>query len=218
MDFEEVVRRRRMVRAFDPDRPVPAQAVDRLLEHAIRAPSAGFSQGWDFLVLEDAADRERYWSVTADLSKEPDSWLRGMMSAPLLVICLSDKQTYLDRYAEADKGWTDRSESHWPIPYWDVDTGMAALLMLLTAVDEGLAGCFFGVGQQTEIARFRKAFDVPEDRRPVGVVAVGYAAPDRRSPSLRRGRRPVEEVAHRGRFGTPYRNVSGSAGAGPHKR
>jgi nitroreductase len=218
MDFEEVVRRRRMVRAFDPDRPVPAQAVDRLLEHAIRAPSAGFSQGWDFLVLEDAADRDRYWSVTADLSKEPDSWLRGMMSAPVLVICLSDKQTYLDRYAEADKGWTDRSESHWPIPYWDVDTGMAALLMLLTAVDEGLAGCFFGVGQQAESDRFRKAFDVPEDRRPVGVVAVGYAAPDRRSPSLRRGRRPVEEVAHRGRFSTPYRNVSESAGAGPHKR
>ena len=213
-----MVRRRRMVRAFDPDRAVPTDVVERLLEHAIRAPSAGFSQGWDFLVLEDPADRKRYWSVTADLSKEPDSWLRGMMTAPLLVICLSDKQTYLDRYAEPDKGWTDRSESHWPIPYWDLDAGMAALLMLLTAVDEGLAGCFFGVGQQPEIDRFREAFGVPADRRPVGVVAVGYAAADRRSPSLRRGRRPVEEVAHRGRFGRPYRSVSASAGADPHTR
>jgi hypothetical protein len=52
---------------------------------------------------------------------------------------------------------------------------------------------------------FRAAFDVPTTRTPVGVVSVGYPAPDRRSPSLRRGRRPVSEVAHEGRFGVPYR-------------
>ena len=53
MEFRDVVRRRRMVRNYDPDRPVPTEVRDRILEHAIRAPSAGFSQGWSFLVLED---------------------------------------------------------------------------------------------------------------------------------------------------------------------
>jgi nitroreductase len=201
VELTEAVRRRRMVRAYDPDRAVPADVVNRLLHNAVRAPSAGFTQGWEFLVLAEPAERQRFWEATADLSKEPDSWLRGLMTAPLLVVCLSHKDAYLDRYAEPDKGWRDRDEARWPVPYWDVDTGMAALLMLLTAVDEGLGGCFFGVGGPDQIDRFRKAFDVPEAYRPVGVVSVGYPAADRRSPSLRRGRREPAEVTHLGRFG-----------------
>jgi nitroreductase len=188
---------------------VPDAVVDQLLEHAVRAPSAGFSQGWDFLVLREARARRSFWEATKD-EGEPDAWLRGLMSAPLLVLCLSDKNAYLDRYAEADKGWTDRAESHWPVPYWDVDTGMAALLMLLTAVDRGLGGCFFGIPPQAHDA-VRAAFAVPADRRFVGVVSVGYPVADRRSPSLRRGRRPVGQVAHEGRFGTAYR-TSGEDG------
>lgn len=200
-----MIRRRRMVRAYDPGRPVPDDVVDQLLEHAVRAPSAGFSQGWDFVVLRDPQVRGRFWDATTE-DEEPDAWLRGLMSAPLLVLCLSDKNAYLDRYAEADKGWTDRAESRWPVPYWDVDTGMAAMLMLLTAVDRGLGACFFGVPPAAHTS-LRAAFDVPADRRLVGVVSVGYPAADRRSPSLRRGRRPVAQVAHEGRFGSPYRTA-----------
>jgi nitroreductase len=199
VEFADVVRRRRMVRDYDPDRPVPPEVRERLLEHAIRAPSAGFSQGWAFLVLEDAADRERFWSVTT-APGAPDAWLTRMRRAPLLVVPLSCKAAYLDRYAEPDKGWTDRDESRWPVPYWDVDTGMAALLVLLTAVDEGLGACFFGVPAD-RVDAFRAAFGVPGDHRPVGCVSVGYpGGEDRRSPSLRRGRRGVEEVVHRGRW------------------
>ena len=204
MEFPDVVRRRRMVRDYDPDRPVPPEVRDRLLEHAIRAPSAGFSQGWAFLVLETAEDRARFWTATAPSPSHPagapDAWLTRMRRAPLLVVPLSNKSAYLDRYAEPDKGWTDRDESRWPVPYWDVDAGMAALLMLLTAVDEGLGACFFGVPPE-RIAAFREAFGVPQEYRPVGCVSVGYPGDDdRRSPSLRRGRRPVEEVVHRGRW------------------
>ncbi|MDO5738752.1 MAG: nitroreductase family protein [Ornithinimicrobium sp.] len=201
MDFKDVVRRRRMVRAYDPDRPVPREVIDRALEHAIRAPSAGFSQGWDFLVLTQAADRERFWASTSPSEGgAPDSWLRGVRTAPCLIVCLSDKDTYLSRYAEADKGWTDRDEARWPVPFWDVDTGMAALLMLLTAVDEGLGGLFFGVPPERHEG-VRNDFSIPSGRGFVGVVAMGYGVPDRRSPSLRRGRRPVADVAHEGRFG-----------------
>jgi nitroreductase len=199
MEFADVVRRRRMVRDYDPDRPVPPAVLERLLEHAIRAPSAGFSQGWAFLVLETPEERDRFWSATTD-GGTPDGWLTRMRRAPLLVVPMSDKSAYLDRYAEPDKGWTDRDESRWPVPYWDVDAGMAALLMLLTAVDEGLAACFFGVPPDL-IPGFREAFGVPAGYTPIGCVSVGYAGTeDKRSPSLRRGRRGLEEVVHRGRW------------------
>jgi nitroreductase len=199
VEFAEVVRRRHMVRDYDPDRPVPPEVRERLLEHAIRAPSAGFSQGWAFLVLEDAADRARFWAATGGQGP-PDAWLTRMQRAPLLVVPLSHKAAYLERYAEPDKGWTDRDEARWPVPYWDVDTGMAALLMLLTAVDEGLGACFFGVPPD-RIESFRAAFAVPAAYTPIGCVSVGYpGGEDRRSPSLARGRRGVAEVVHRGRW------------------
>jgi nitroreductase len=189
-----------MVRNYDPDRPVPPEAVRRLLEHAIHAPSAGFSQGWGFLVLSSAVDRERFWAATLPPDAEADSWLAGMRNAPLIVVPHSHRDAYLDRYAGPDKGWTDRDESRWPIPYWHVDAGFAALLMLLTAVDEGLGACFFGIPPEFVVS-YRAAFGVPEELTPIGAVSVGYPAPDRRSPSLKRGRRSVETVTHYGRWG-----------------
>lgn len=203
MELTDAVRRRRMVRSYDPDRPVPPEVVTRLLDHATRAPSAGFTQGWDFVVLRESLARQTFWDATREDDTEPDAWLLGLMTAPLLIVCLSDKDAYLDRYAAPDKGWTDRDEARWPVPYWDVDTGMAALLMLLTAVDGGLGGCFFGVPPERHDA-LRTALAIPAGRTPVGVVSVGHPAADRRSPSLRRGRRPIGEVAHEGRFGVPF--------------
>jgi nitroreductase len=188
-----------MVRDYDPDRPVPPEVRERLLAHAIRAPSAGFSQGWAFLVLESPDERDRFWAATAG-DGAPDRWLRRMRRAPLLIVPLSHKAAYLDRYAEPDKGWSDRDERRWPVPYWDIDTGMAALLMLLTAVDEGLGACFFGIPPD-RIAAFREEFGVPVEYRPIGCISVGYEGKDdRRSPSLRRGRRSVADVVHRGHW------------------
>ncbi|MGK5680436.1 nitroreductase family protein [Actinoplanes sp. URMC 104] len=203
MDFEEVLRRRRMVRSYDPDRPVDPALVDKIVRHGLRAPSAGFSQGWSFLVLTEPADRDLYWSSTSD-GGEPDGWLTRMRTAPVIVVCLSNKSAYLDRYAEPDKGWTDRSESHWPVPYWDIDTGFAALLMHLSAVNEELGSCFFGIPVPA-VARFKDAFGVPEEYSPIGTLTVGYRAPDKRSPSLRRGHRPVDDVVHHGRWAAPRR-------------
>jgi nitroreductase len=198
MDFQDVVDRRRMVRNFT-DEPVPAEQRDRILRNALHAPSAGFSQGWAFLVLDDEPDRNRFWSATTDADKAPDNWLTGMRRATLLVVPLSHKAAYLDRYAEADKGWTDRDESRWPVPYWDIDTGMASLLMLLTVVDEGLGACFFGIPPDRFFA-FKDAFGVPDAYTPIGALAIGHRAPDLRSPSLKRGRRDLPEVVHHGRW------------------
>jgi nitroreductase len=200
MEFAQVVRQRRMVRSYDPSRPVAPEVIDQLLELAIRAPSAGFSQGWHFVVLTTGADRARFWSSTTT-SDEIDPWLAGMRTAPALIIPLSSKSAYLDRYAEPDKGWTDRDQAHWPVPYWDLDTAMAALLVLLGAVDSGLGACFFGL-PVSHVSTVLAEFRIPETWNPIGVISLGYPAPDRRSPSLRRGRRPLSEVTSYGSFGS----------------
>ncbi|HSP61064.1 MAG TPA: nitroreductase family protein [Ornithinimicrobium sp.] len=217
MELHQVLRRRRMVRDFHPDRPVPPDVLARVLDAARRGPSAGFSQGTDLLVLTAAEDRDRWWAATVpnrnDPGVVPDRWLRGVTTAPCLVVLLAHPGAYLDRYAEADKGHTDRDPSAWPVPWWDVDTGMAALLVLLTAVDEGLGGLLFGVpGSRAD--HVRKAFGIPSDRRLVGVVALGYAVPRPPSGSARRRRRPLEEVVHDGRFGVPWTGSGASSGSG----
>jgi nitroreductase len=193
MELRDAIRRRRMVRNYNPDRPVSREQLDGLLELAIRAPSAGFSQGWRFLVLDTRAAVEAFWAATSS-DEPPDAWMTGLMRAPALIIALSEKQIYLDRYAEPDKGWTDRAESRWPVPYWHIDTGMASMLILLGAVDDGLASCLFGVPGDAWDG-LRAAFAIPAGLDPVAVISIGYPEPDRRSPSLRRGRRPVAEVA-----------------------
>jgi len=195
MEFQQVVQRRRMVRNYT-DAPIYPEVRERILRNALRAPSAGFSQGWAFLVVEELADRERFWTAVA-LPDTPPA--RSVRRAPLIVAALSHKQAYLDRYAEPDKGWTDRDESRWPAPYWDIDTGFAALLMLQTAVDAGLGACFIGI-PPARIPAFREAFGVPEQYHPIGYLTLGHPAHDMASPSLRRGRRSVEQVVHRGRW------------------
>lgn len=202
MELTRAVRRRRMTRRFDAGRPVGLDDVGALVALAVRAPSAGFTQGWDFLALLSPQDRKRFWDAARPASPAgaPDRWLTGVSAAPALVLCLADPEAYLDRYAEPDKGWTDRSLAHWPIPYWDTDTAMAALLILLGATDRGLGSLFFGVPADRHDA-VKEAHGIPTSLRIVGVVALGYESERVRSPSMRRHRRGLDEVFHVGRFG-----------------
>lgn len=198
MELAEVIRRRRMVRNYS-SQAVDPKMIDRVLAHGLRAPSAGFSQGWAFLRLDTTTDVARFWDAATPPGLGTDRWSEGMRRAPVVIVPMSSKRAYLDRYAEADKGWSDRDESRWQVPYWDIDTGMASLLMLLTVVDEGLGACFFGIPAE-RIAAFRAAFGVPADYTPIGAITIGHRAPDRRSPSLARARRDVEQVVHHGHW------------------
>lgn len=201
VDLTTAVRTRRMCRRFDPSRPVPDDVLEEMLDLAVRAPSAGHTQGWEWVLLTEAADRDRFWSATTD-DGPPDRWLRGIRSAPVLVVALSDRDAYLDRYAEPDKGWTDRSEDHWPVPYWDTDVAMASMILLLAAQERDMGALFFGV-PATGHAAVKEALGIPDRLRIVGVIALGYPDPDQpspRSPSLRRGRRRLADIVHRGRF------------------
>lgn len=200
MEFQDVVRHRKMVRNYSTD-PVDPEIVDLALRNATRAPNAGFSQGWAFLVLDDPADVRTFWELTADDVDHPDDWLTGMMRAPVVILPCSSKAAYLDRYAQPDKGWSDRDERRWPKPFWDMDTAMASLLILQTATDHGLASCFIGIPPERE-PRVRAHFGIPEQFDPVGVVTLGHHAENAGasgSPAKRR-RTPMADLVHRGRW------------------
>lgn len=193
MDFQDVVRRRRMVRRFTAE-PVPADTVQRLLSNAVRGPSAGFSQGQEFLVLRDG-ELGRFWPVAG-------TGLPGSVAAaPLIIVPLACKRAYLDRYAQADKGWTDRDEARWPVPFWYIDTGMAALLILQTAVDEGLGALYFGIVPEA-VGPFRAAFGIPDDYDPIGAIAIGHSAETGPPAGSARSqpRRPPAQVVHYGHW------------------
>jgi nitroreductase len=191
MDFQEVVQRRRMVRTFSGE-PVPKDSLDRILGNAVRGPSAGFSQGQAFLLLTEPADRERFWEI-AGAAVDPSA-----QSAPAVIVPMSCKRVYLDRYAQPDKGWTDRDETRWPVPFWHIDTGMAALLILQTVVDEGLGAIYFGIVPEA-VQPFRDAFGVPDDQEPIGAIAIGFDA-ETTKRDLRSKRRSVDDVLHYGRW------------------
>jgi nitroreductase len=198
VEFQDVVRKRKMVRTFD-DKPIDPEVLERIIANAQRAPSAGFSQGWAFLVLSGRVETERYWSTTMSPERRASFGWPGMFNASTLIVALSNKSQYLARYSLPDKGWVDRDEKRWPVPYWDIDVGMAALLILQTAVDAGLGAVFFGIFDQ---AAFRKGFGIPDEYTAVGTVAIGHKAPtDRPSPSIKIvGKKPASEVVHRGHW------------------
>jgi nitroreductase len=198
MEFREAVRRRRMVRHYA-DRPLPDGLVGELAAAALRAPSAGFTQAVSLLICESETDRESFWSAAAP--KGAGRWLEGMRTAPALLQFWTSEQAYLDRYAEPDKGWTDRDPGRWSAPYWWVDAGMASMLTLLTAVDSGLGANFFGIPTD-RIPAVRAAFHIPDEQLSVGVISAGYPDPaDRPSgSSRRRPRKAGAQLIHRGRW------------------
>lgn len=197
MEFQSVVAKRRMVRSFE-DRLIPEAALERILTNARRGPSAGFSQGFEFLVLTGPEETARYWDAL-----DPErGWARrgwpGVYHAPVLIVPLAHRDSYVTRYQQPDKAYAGRhTEADWMTPYWLVDTSFAGLLILLTAVDLGLGALFFGVRDR---ATLHAAFAIPDSYEPIGTIAIGYPAPDRPSSSLKRGRRPADSVIHRGRW------------------
>ncbi len=183
MEFERVVRKRRMIRAFKP-LPVPEEKVGRIVELAQHYPSAGFSQGMAFIVVTEPERVRRIRELNR---------LRG--DAPVLMVpCVSEK-LYHDRYHEHDKIRPDGTEIEWPVPYWYFDAGCASLLVLLAVIDGGLAAYLAGAFRPDLL---RKELGIPDDFVPVGVISIGYPDYDRHvsSPSLDRGRRPLSQVVH----------------------
>ncbi|HEY8525924.1 MAG TPA: nitroreductase family protein [Acidimicrobiales bacterium] len=198
MELSDAVRRRRMVRSFSP-RPVPAAEVDRLIDLARRAPSAGNTQASAFVVLE-GEQTARLWDVTLPPERRRTFRWPGLLDAPVVIVPLVAPGAYVTRYREDDKAATGLGAGldAWPVPYWWVDAGMAVHGLLLAAVDAGLGALFYGLfdHEQDVLA----ALGVPSGWRAVGAVALGWPAPegDRPGRSATRPRPPLADVIHRG--------------------
>jgi len=182
-----------MVHRFDP-RPVPDELLEAVLESALHAPSAGFSQGFLMVLLTEPENLRRFWELTA-----PGQPLQDL--PPALVLTLVSKAAYLERYNRPDKATAGmQTEEAWPVPYWFVDGGMSVLMMMLRAVDLGLGGWFFGIAQGE--AELRSELGVPQDLDLIGVLGLGYQAPGdvKTGSSVTIKRRSLESVLHRERW------------------
>jgi nitroreductase len=193
MEFHDVLERRRMVRDFT-DEPVAPDLVRQVMANATRGPSAGFSQGYAFVVLTEPAQRRLFWETTSGPEWRGESESVPLTRAPVVILPLAHKQAYLDRYALPDKAHTPLgAEAAWPAPYWDIDTGFGVLLVLLSAVDLGLGALFFGIFNGER--ELMDALGVPGGYRPIGAIALGHPTPGERTrPELASGRRGLDEL------------------------
>ena len=199
MDFRELLQERRMVRHYDPE-PVPRETLERICRTVRRAPSGGFSQGQRLIVVTDAEARKKI----ADLLHE-DEWVEQgrepwLSVAPAHIVVCTREQDYHDRYNEPDKlAQTGGIEIGWPAPFWFVDAGAALMLVLLAAIDEGLAAAVYGVQVEDE-PRWRDLLGIPGDLRIVAGVTLGHGAPDpewsKRTSRATQRRRAVDELVH----------------------
>lgn len=193
MEFDKLVRKRRMVRNFRPD-PIRANLINSLLELALHAPSAGFSQGWAFVVVTEQELKKKIGELQGEVDYYASSRFHKFVSeAPVLVVACTSEKIYHDRYREPDKLKEDGTEIEWPTPYWFFDIGCACMLIFLAAVNKGLAAAFTGVFR---VDKMKQLLGIPNHFHPVGVLSLGHAAKDVKSPSLKRGRRPIKEVVH----------------------
>jgi nitroreductase len=196
MEFAEAVRRRRMVRNFSPE-PVAPEAIERILALAQHAPSAGFTQGQSFVVVTDPVMKR----AIAGLCGEDEYVSKGLhpfiSAAPVLLIACTSEAAYHRRYQEPDKIGLDGEEIVWPVPYWHMDIGCSVMVVLLAAVDMGLAAGFAGAH---DLDALRALLGMPAEVTPVGVIPIGHRAPDVPSPSLKRGRRSEAEFVHHERW------------------
>jgi nitroreductase len=197
--FQEVLRRRRMVRHFD-QRPLEPELLDQILESARHAPSAGFSQGFNFVVLEQPDLVSRFWATTDDpaFPNPPDF---ATTAPTVIVLPLADKAAYLERYSRPDKiAYGMNDEANWPVKFWEVDTAMAIMLILLAATDLGVGALYFGITHgEDELLR---ELGVPEGQRLLGVIGLGHRASDEVVDLTRfkERRRQFDAMVHRNRW------------------
>ena len=177
--------------------PIDPKILENLIDQARRTPTAGNSQGVEFLVLNGEKEVAAYWDTTLDKDRRDNFPWPGLLLAPALVIPYGIPERYLSRYQEIDKKKSGLGDSidAWPIPYWIVDAASASTALQLLVVESGMACCFFGQFEKEE--KVSQRFSVPREARAIGTIAIGWAADDDRSSiSVARTRRPLEDVLH----------------------
>ncbi|MBM4256978.1 MAG: nitroreductase family protein [Deltaproteobacteria bacterium] len=168
--FADVVRRRAMIRAYKSD-AVPEEKIQQLLKYAVRAPSGGNLQPWEFVVVKSP-------DVRAQLARAAMGH-SAVATAPVIIATCADIQ-------RAGSGHGARGSF-----VSLIDTAFASLLILLGAVEQGLGACFVASYNAEEVA---KLFALPEHIRPVGLITIGYPAETPRKPPTKKI--PLKKLVH----------------------
>jgi nitroreductase len=201
LEFADVVRGRRMTRAFS-TQPVDSELISQVVDLASRAPSAGKTQGWHALIIT-SGDTAKFWNDTLAVEKRESFRWKHLLDAPVIALVFADPVSYVERYSEQDKAHTGLGvgAEAWPTPYWTVDASFAAMTMLLAAEDAGLGALFFGVfhGEQ----QLRTRLCVPDAMQLIGAIAIGWPvesdtgeASANTGASASRIRRSAEQIIH----------------------
>ena len=169
--FAEVVKRRAMVRSYKSD-PVPDEKIQQLLKYAVRAPSAGNVQPWEFIVVKDP-------TVRAQLTKAAGGQT-SVATAPVTIVTCADIQRMGQQYGARGSFFSL------------VDVSFASLLILLGAVEQGLGACFVGSYNPEDVA---KLLELPAHARPVGIITIGHPAERPQKP--KRSKIPLSKLVHR---------------------
>lgn len=191
MEFERVVKRRRMCRDFTGD-DVAEEQVEGILELARRFPSAGHTQPQEFVVVRDRAVKE-------DLARAA-LHQTFIAEAPVVVAVVSDTERSRTRYGRRGVEF-----------YSVIDGAFAAMLVLLAAVDQGLGAAFVAAFDDRGVSR---ALGLPEHVRPIGLIAIGHCLERPR----RSGRRRRSEIVHRDAYGSQIRPGTTTPPGGPSQR
>jgi nitroreductase len=198
VEFRELLKRRRMVRHYERE-PVPRETLQRIAATVRRAPSGGFSQGQRLLVVDDPELLAAIAALDVDPPPGTEPWFG---SAPVQLFVLTREDDYHERYQKQDKV-QDGEEIEWPVPFWYVDAGAALMLVLLAAIDEGLAAAVYGVFDDDE-QRLRELLGIPGDVRIVAGVTLGRPLPDPEWSKLTsratQRRRTLDELVHWNRW------------------
>ncbi len=173
MDVFEAVKNRRSIRAFE-RKAVPEKLVEKLVDAARHAPSAGNIQPWEFVIVKDP-------QIKHELSVAAFNQTLIEEASVVIVVCADE--------ARSSQGYGSRGASLYCIQ----DTAAATQTMLLAAHALGLGACWVGAFQEEMV---RKAIRTPVHVRPVALIPVGSPA---ESPTPRR-RRPMSEIVHRETF------------------
>jgi nitroreductase len=216
MLLDEAVHARRSIRAFLPD-PAPRETITRIVDLARWAPSWGNTQPWELVVADGEKAKELAKLFEEEGRKgvppRPDIEMpitfpdvhkaryMGLGRALLTFMGIErdDKEARIRHYLNMYKFFGAPAvvyfviDSRLNIPYACLDVGSIGTTLCYAAVQEGLGTIYLAAAMHfPDIVR--RVLSIPEDKKVVIGIALGYPHPDAPASLFRSDREPVETI------------------------
>lgn len=161
MEFDQVIRKRKMIRKYLPNM-IPDSLINKVLKNASKVPSAGHTQVQEFIIVRDPAIKKKLRQASVNQKYVED--------APVLIVVCSNTSRSVGRYGQRGRDF-----------YSIIDGAFASMIILLSAVNEEIGAGFVGAFEDDKISKILK---LPEYVKPIGIITLGY--PDESPAKLNR--------------------------------